>query len=97
MNIKNLENEIKFANELGLTLNMEERFINGMHLFFNTFNFFKIRLNLTLAHLKLNEVKKFDQIWFWGKVYGLSSDYYVLLGLRFRSLKKFPEKTFYFW
>lgn len=52
---------------------------------------------MSLAYLKLKDVEKFDQILFWGKIYGISSDYYVVVGIRFKSLNKFPTKTFYFW
>lgn len=57
----------------------------------------KKRLKMSLAYLKLKDVEKFDQILFWGKIYGISSDYYVVVGIRFKSLNKFPTKTFYFW
>ena len=33
MNIENLENEMKFPNELGFTLNIDERYIFPIYLF----------------------------------------------------------------
>eukprot|EP01017_Pseudomicrothorax_dubius_P042130 TRINITY_DN6833_c0_g1_i1.p1 TRINITY_DN6833_c0_g1~~TRINITY_DN6833_c0_g1_i1.p1 ORF type:complete len:278 (+),score=92.85 TRINITY_DN6833_c0_g1_i1:173-1006(+) len=53
-------------------------------------------MKLELAILKLNESQQFDQIVFWGKIEGISRDYYIVVGLKFRQQYEFPHKTF-FW
>jgi len=37
-------------------------------------------LKLELSLLKLSETEKFDSVLFWGKIEGISKDYYVAVG-----------------
>lgn len=53
-------------------------------------------MKLDVSVLKLNETEKFDQCLFWGKILGLSADYYIIMGLKFRNLHSFPLKRYFF-
>lgn len=60
----------------------------------NTLNVHEILcIQAGLTTLKSNE--KYDKIYFWGKILGESSDYYIAYGLR-ESDFEFPSKKFYF-
>jgi radial spoke head protein 9 len=51
--------------------------------------------HLNIAVINLYNTEKFDNIVFWGRIRGISNDYYVLCGLRFKGKADFPEKHFY--
>lgn len=36
-----------------------------------------------------------DEVLFWGKVTGISADYFIAVAVTFRSMYEFPLKTFY--
>lgn len=78
MNIYNIPQGLKFLNQVGMTLNVDER----------------IKLDLTLS--KLADKTKFDQVLFWGKIEGMTKDYYIAEALKFENQYEFPEKLF-FW
>lgn len=53
---------------------------------------------LTCIHAGLTKLKsneKYDQIYFWGKIFGEKGDYYIAYGLRDSDFE-FPSKKFYF-
>jgi radial spoke head protein 9 len=54
-----------------------------------------IRLGLEVGLLQLNDREKFDELMFWGRIRGVSSDYYVAMGVKFTEYE-FPSKSFYF-
>lgn len=53
--------------------------------------------------LKLKELQSLDEVLFWGRIdgnftfliKGITKDYYIALGLRFKGHKDFPQKIFY--
>lgn len=49
-------------------------------------------LQASLSVLRSRE--KYDKIWFWGKIFGQKSDYYIAYGLRASDFE-FPSKNFY--
>ncbi len=61
MELSRFQSDLKFANTIGSTLNIEE----------------KMRLELSM--MKLNESEQFCSISFWGKIEGVSNDYYIIL------------------
>ena len=42
-------------------------------------------MKLELSLIKINEKEKYDQILFWGKIEGLNKDYYIAVGMKFKS------------
>ena len=67
MNIHNLKSEFIFVNQLGITINVEER------------------LKLEIILFKLLQNTSMDQIKFWGKIDGIKKDYYIAVGIQFKS------------
>lgn len=60
----------------------------------NTLNVHEILcIQAGLSTLKSNE--KYEKIYFWGKIFGQNSDYYIAYGLRDSDFE-FPSKKFYF-
>jgi radial spoke head protein 9 len=60
----------------------------------NTLNVHEILcIQAGLTKLKTNE--KYDKIYFWGKIFGQNSDYYIAYGLKDSDFE-FPHKKFYF-
>ena len=57
----------------------------------------RLRLNLGLQQL-LNDAKPedFEELLFWGRVSGVSKDYYIAMGVTYTSQYEFPTKTFFF-
>lgn len=49
---------------------------------------------LTASFSKLQAEEKYGRIYFWGKIFGKSRDYYVAYGLRDKDVE-FPSKQFY--
>lgn len=53
--------------------------------------------------MKLKELQGLDEVYFWGRIdgivevqlEGITKDYYIALGLRFKGHKDFPQKTLY--
>ena len=54
------------------------------------------RVNLELAILKLYEQEDFDEVKFWGKITGVTKDYYVAIAVNFEGHQGFPHKRM-FW
>ncbi len=54
----------------------------------------RVKLNIGLQ--ELCDSSKFDQILFWGRIRGVSEDYYIALGLVFKDQFEFPAKKFFF-
>eukprot|EP00347_Sterkiella_histriomuscorum_P001082 403373397 len=54
------------------------------------------RLNLDLALQKLQLDFGFEELMFWGKINGVSNDYYVAVALQYVGVPDFPKKH-YFW
>ena len=46
----------------------------------------------------MNEAKPedFEELLFWGRVSGISRDYYIAMGVTYSKQYEFPTKTFYF-
>mmetsp|Transcript_28769 Transcript_28769/g.5202 ORF Transcript_28769/g.5202 Transcript_28769/m.5202 type:complete len:94 (+) Transcript_28769:3-284(+) len=53
------------------------------------------KLNINLALTQLHEQEDFEEALFWGKISGLSSDYYIAQTLQYSNQYEFPLKTFY--
>lgn len=45
---------------------------------------------------ELHNSVKTEELWFWGKIIGLESDYFVALGVNYKNHYEFPEKLFYY-
>lgn len=67
MDVNRLTQDLKFASQLGVTLNLEERLTYPI--------FLSIRVKVELGLLKLNEGNNFEQILFWGKIEGCHYDF----------------------
>lgn len=67
------------------------RFLSGQGYTLNVHELTAINGGLT----KLQANEKYDQIYFWGKVFGKTSDYYVAYGLRDAEFE-FPAKKFFY-
>ena len=93
METSRLTADMKFINQIGRTLNLDERFPYQHN--YNNLTFFRIKLELGLW--KINENERFDQVLFWGKIEGTGGDYYVALCLNFVNFYEFPHKTFFYW
>ena len=104
MDIYRLSSDLKFVNQIGATLSIDERFVLSQLKFWN---FSRLKLELALA--QINESQKHEQILFWGRIEGFplnfickslligtEKDYYIALGLNFRGVYEFPTKTFYY-
>jgi len=52
-------------------------------------------MQLKLSLMKLQEVGDFDEVLFWGKIKGITKDYYIALGLKYKGYYEFPNKKFY--
>ena len=87
MEFQRFQQDLKFVNQIGQTLNIDERLT-----YRNTF----FRMRLELALLKLSENYQFDSLQFWGRVEGVEKDYYIALGLQLKGEYEFPKKKF-FW
>ena len=54
------------------------------------------RLKLKFAHIELlKENPQLNECKFWGKIEGLSKNYYIMLGLKYTGSYEFPHKYFY--
>ena len=49
-----------------------------------------------MALLKLQETTNHNEILFWGRINGISQDYYIVLGLDYKGHFNFPLKKFYY-
>jgi len=49
-----------------------------------------------MALNKLQETTNHDEILFWGRIRGVQNDYYIALGLNYKSYFNFPLKKFYY-
>ena len=54
----------------------------------------KIKLEIALKELMAKE--KPEKLFFWGKIFGEESDYYIALAVNFKDHYEFPEKKFYY-
>jgi len=54
------------------------------------------RLQVELSLLELTQKEDFEDLLFWGKIKGVSRDYFLSLGLKYRGQYEFPLKRF-FW
>jgi radial spoke head protein 9 len=54
----------------------------------------KIKLEYALTELKNKE--KNEKLYFWGKITGEDSDYFIAIGVNFKGHYEFPEKKYYF-
>jgi len=52
----------------------------------------KLEISLNELHNKI----RVEELWFWGKIIGTDSDYFISLGINFKNHYEFPEKTFYY-
>ena len=57
----------------------------------------RLRLNLGLQAL-LNQASEtdFEELLFWGRISGLTADYYIAMGVTYSQQYEFPTKTFFF-
>ncbi len=53
-------------------------------------------MKLEIALNELHNKVKTEELWFWGKIFGNESDYFLALGINFTGHYEFPEKIFYF-
>lgn len=77
--------------EIG-NLEQELKFINKTGVGLNI----EERLQMEMGFNSISDKFDLDQVLLWGKVTGVHSDYYILMGLRMRGTLSFPQKT-YFW
>lgn len=54
------------------------------------------RISLDLSVLKLSEEYQYESFNFWGRIEGMSKNYYILQGVNFKGATNFPLKK-YFW
>ena len=40
--------------------------------------------------------KKFEELFFWGKIIGEENDYFIAFGINYRNNYGFPKKIFYY-
>ena len=52
-------------------------------------------MQLDIALTQLQQRAKCDELVFWGKVCGLNNDYYIAVGVTYKDMYEFPNKTFY--
>ena len=65
--------------------------------FSNNFHAYRLRLNLGLqALLNQSSDSDFEEMMFWGRISGLSADYYIAMGVTYSQQYEFPTKTFFF-
>lgn len=53
-------------------------------------------MKLEIALNELHIQTKDEEIWFWGKIYGTETDYFIALGINYKGHYEFPEKKLYF-
>ena len=81
MDILDLDASLKVLTHNGVCFNVEER----------------LQLQMGLQTLLNGSAPEdFEELLFWGKVTGTSADYYVAMGVTYKSQYEFPTKT-YFW
>lgn len=56
---------------------------------------FYTRMQLELALTELQHRINADELVFWGKVNGVNNDYYIAVGVTYKDMYEFPNKTFY--
>lgn len=54
------------------------------------------RIGLNVSVLKLSQEYRFEVFNFWGRVEGVSKNYYIVQGVNFKGATSFPLKK-YFW
>lgn len=54
------------------------------------------RMQVKLSLLELVKKEDFDDILFWGKIKGITRDYFLGMGLKYQGQYEFPQKRF-FW
>ena len=54
------------------------------------------KLKLEIALRELHSEKKFEELFFWGKIIGEENDYFICYGINFEGHYGFPGKEFYF-
>ena len=54
----------------------------------------RVQLQLAVNHLR--QYEKFDQVFFWGRILGISNDYYIVQCVTYPFGAKFPVSKF-FW
>ena len=78
MEISRIGEDIKFLNQLGFTIPLEER------------------MKLNFALLKIYENEGVESVYFWGKIEGIKSDYFIAVTYQKKGVFEFPTKRF-FW
>ena len=43
----------------------------------------------------LNAIRGFEEVKLWGKIHGVTKDYFIALALNYTNQYEFPHKTFY--
>ena len=81
MDLLDLDAGLKNLTHNGFCLNVEEKF----------------QLEMGLRTL-LNQVEPtdFEELLFWGRVSGMTKDYYIAMGVTYSGKYEFPEKRFYY-
>jgi len=53
-------------------------------------------MQLEMALCQLRTTVKADELLFWGKITGLTQDYYIAMAVTFKDMYEFPLKQFYY-
>lgn len=54
------------------------------------------RMNLELSLTKIYEIEDFEEVLFWGKISGVTRDYFIAMAINYKGHYEFPWKR-YFW
>ena len=54
------------------------------------------RVNLELSLTKVYEIEDFEEVLFWGRIGGVTGDYYIAMAINYKGHYEFPWKR-YFW
>ena len=52
-------------------------------------------MQLEMALANLQEKVSSDELMFWGKINGMTNDYYIAVAMQYQGQYEFPSKTFY--
>jgi len=53
-------------------------------------------MNLELSLMQIYKIDSFEEVLFWGKITGITRDYFIAMALNYKGFYEFPEKRF-FW
>ena len=53
------------------------------------------RMGVEIGLQRLLENEKIDSVHFWGRIRGITKDYYLAVGLKMKDEYEFPSKRFY--